>query len=235
MILMHKLSIIIPVYNEEKTIEIILDKVKRVKLPNVLKEIVIVDDYSLDDTRKILSKIKDKSIKIAYHKENQGKGAAIKTGLKNATGDLVVIQDADLEYDPKEFPKLLNPILSGKTDVVYGSRFEVIKENIDKMYKIHYLGNLFLTLLTNLLYNTRITDMETCYKMMKKDVLKDIRIKSDGFDFEPEITAKLLKKGHKIIEVPIGFVGRKFDEGKKITWIDGLLAAYYLVKYRFMD
>ncbi|MAG92098.1 glycosyl transferase [Candidatus Woesearchaeota archaeon] len=230
---MTKLSIIIPVYNEEKTLKEIIDRVKRVKLSNITKEIIVVDDFSKDDTRNILSKIK--GIKKVYHKKNMGKGAAIKTGLKNSTGDLVLIQDADLEYNPSDYPKLLKPIMQNKTKVVYGSRFEVIRKNLKYMYKLHYIGNLFLTFLTNLLYNTRITDMETGYKLLRKEVIDGITIKANGFDFEPEITAKLLKKGYKIIEVPIGFVGRHFDEGKKITWIDGIKAVYYLLKYRFSD
>ena len=230
---MTKLSIIIPVYNEEKTLKEIIDRVKRVKLSNITKEIIVVDDFSKDDTRNILSKIK--GIKKVYHKKNMGKVAAIKTGLKNSTGDLVLIQDADLEYNPSDYPKLLKPIMQNKTKVVYGSRFEVIRKNLKYMYKLHYIGNLFLTFLTNLLYNTRITDMETGYKLLRKEVIDGITIKANGFDFEPEITAKLLKKGYKIIEVPIGFVGRHFDEGKKITWIDGIKAVYYLLKYRFSD
>ena len=232
---MPKLSIIIPVYNEEKTILEIISKVIKAKAFNFRKEIIIVDDSSTDKTKDKLKSLKDKSIKIFYHGKNMGKGAAIKTGLQNFTGDIVLIQDADLEYDPSDYEKLLKPIIDKKTSVVYGSRFEVIRKNLSKMYKLHYLGNLFLTFLTNILYGVKITDMETGYKVFKRDAIKNISLKAKSFDFEPEITAKILKKGCKIYEVQINFHGRKFDEGKKITWIDGIKAVYYLVKYRFMD
>jgi glycosyltransferase involved in cell wall biosynthesis len=268
-----KLSVIIPVYNEEKTILKVLDKVKKIKLKNtkksakqisgelgnrrfpvsqkskgflrmpeiqrisehITKEIIIVDDFSIDNTRKILSKLKDKDIRIFFHQKNRGKGAAIRTGLKYTTGDIILIQDADLEYDPEEYPKLLKPIMENKTKVVYGSRLETIKKNLKNMYKLHYIGNAFLTLMSNLLYGVKITDMETCYKVFRKEVIKDMKLKAKRFDFEPEITAKLIKKGYKIKEVPINFRGRKFSEGKKITWKDGVKALYYLIKYRFTD
>jgi|TARA_Y100000310_G_scaffold149350_1_gene148636 glycosyltransferase involved in cell wall biosynthesis len=230
-----KLSIIIPAYNEEKTILEVIRKVKKAKLNNIIKEIVIVDDFSDDNTREILSDIKDSSIKIFFHQKNMGKGAAIRTGLKHATGDIILIQDADLEYSPAEYPKLLNPIMENKTKVVYGSRLAAIKKNLKKMYKLHYFGNLFLTIMTNILYGAKITDMETGYKVFKKEVIKGIKLRAKKFDFEPEITAKILKKGYRIKEVPINFVGRKFNEGKKITWIDGVKALYYLIKYRFID
>jgi glycosyltransferase involved in cell wall biosynthesis len=230
-----KLSIIIPVYNEEKTILKVLDKVKKVKLNDITKEIILVDDFSTDGTKNILSELKDSSLKIFFHQKNHGKGAAIRTALKHATGDIIIIQDADLEYEPEEYPKLLEPIIENETKVVYGSRLKAIRKNIKNMYKLHYIGNTVLTLMTNLLYGSMISDMETCYKVFKKEVLNDIKLKSKRFDFEPEITAKILKKGYKIKEVPINFVGRKFDEGKKITWKDGIKALYYLIKYRFVD
>lgn len=230
-----KLSIIIPVYNEEKNILKVINKVKKVRLKNITKDIVIVDDFSADGTRKILEELKDKSLKIFFHQKNRGKGAAIRTALKHITGDIILIQDADLEYNPEEYPKLLKPIIENKTKVVYGSRLEAIKQNLENMYKIHYLGNVVLTLITNILYGTKITDMETCYKVFKREVIRNIKLKAKRFDFEPEITAKILKKGYKIIEIPISFVGRRFDEGKKITWRDGIKALYYLVKYRFVD
>lgn len=232
---MLKLSVIIPVYNEENTITKVINKVKNIRLKGISKEIIIIDDLSADGTRGILEKIKNKSIKITYHRKNIGKGAAIKTGLKNATGDIILIQDADLEYDPKEYKRLLKPIIENKSEVVYGSRFNFIRKNLKRMYKLHYIGNLFLTFMTNLLYGAKITDMETGYKVFRKEVIKSINIKAKRFDFEPEITAKILKKGYKIFEVPISFAGRKFDEGKKITWKDGVQAAYYLIKYRFFD
>lgn len=231
---MAKLSIIIPVYNEEKTILKVVNEIKKTKL-KISKEIIIVDDFSTDRTRNMLKKIKDSSIKIFYHKNNQGKGAAIRTGLENSTGDIILIQDADLEYSPKEYGKLLEPILKNKTKVVYGSRMNIIKANLDKMYKVHYIGNVFLTFVTNALYGSKITDMETGYKVFRKNVLNDINLRAKRFDFEPEITAKILKRGYKIYEIPIGFNAREFHEGKKITWIDGVKAFFYLVRYRFSD
>ena len=230
-----KLSIIIPVYNEEKSILEVISRVKKVNLGSITKEIIIIDDFSTDNTRKIMLELKDPSLKIFFHQKNHGKGAAIRTGLKHATGDIILVQDADLEYNPKEYPKLLKPIIEGKTKVVYGSRLEAIKRNLKKMYKLHYFGNLFLTIVTNMLYGAKITDMETGYKVFRKEVMQNINLRAKRFDFEPEITAKILKKGYKITEVPIDFMGRKFNEGKKITWKDGVKALYYLIKYRFTD
>lgn len=232
---MIKLSVIIPVYNEERTISDVINEVKKVKIKGIAKEMIVVDDSSTDNTKSILKKIKDKSIKIFYHKKNMGKGAAIKTGLKNSTGDIILIQDADLEYNPDEYEKLLKPIIEDKAKVVYGSRLDSIRKNIKSMYKLHYIGNLFLTLITNLLYGAKITDMETGYKVFRREVIKDINLKANRFDFEPEITVKILKKGYKIYELPIGFNARKFHEGKKITWVDGVKAVYCLIKYRFFD
>ena len=232
---MLKLSVIIPVYNEEKTIKKVIDNVKNVQLKNIAKELVVVDDFSTDNTRNILKNISNKTLKILFHKKNMGKGAAIRTGIQNSTGDIIIIQDADLEYNPDQYSKLLKPIIENKAKVVYGSRIAAIRRNIKNMYKLHYIGNLFLTLATNLLYGTKISDMETGYKLFRREVIKNINLRANHFDFEPEITAKILKKGYKIYEVPINFVGRKFEEGKKITWVDGVKAVYCLIKYRFVD
>ena len=230
-----KLSIIVPAYNEEKTILKVIDRVKNTKLKNMEKEIIVVDDFSADGTKRVLSGLKGRNLKIFFHEKNRGKGAAIRTALKHATGDIILIQDADLEYDPKEYKKLLKPIIENKTKVVYGSRFKSISKNLEKMYKLHYFGNLFLTVMTNILYGAKITDMETGYKVFKKEVIEGIKLRARRFDFEPEITAKILKKGYKITEVPIDFIGRKFSEGKKITWKDGVKALLYLIKYRLID
>ena len=209
-----------------------IKKVEKVELPhNIEKEIIIIDDYSIDGTRDILKKLKDK-YKIIYHDRNYGKGAAIKTGLKEITGDIIIIQDADLEYDPGEYPKLLLPVINNKTKVVYGSRF--LAEHVPR-YRIFYLGNKFLSFLFSLMYGQKISDIETCYKVFHKDVLENITIKSNGFNFEPEITAKLIKAGYKIKEIPISYQSRSFREGKKISWRDGVVAIYCLIKYRFFD
>lgn len=233
------LSILIPVYNEEKTVNKIVEIVKKVELPKEIieREIIIIDDCSKDKTIGIVEKIED--IKLIKHEKNKGKGGAIKTGIKEAKGDIIIIQDADLEYNPNDYSELLGPILRNETKVVYGSRF------LNKKFKIfgnektilplHLFGNKFLTLLTRILFNQKITDMETCYKVFKKEILDGIEIKSNRFEFEPEITAKIIKKGYKIKEIPIEYHPRDFDEGKKITWKDGIKAFYYLVKYRFFD
>ena len=235
-----KLTIIIPAYNEEKTISEIIKRVKKAGIGSIKKEIIIVDDFSKDKTREILLKLRDSSVKIFFHEKNKGKGAAIRTGLQHATGDIILIQDADMEYNPEEYPKLLKPILEENAKVVYGSRLTAIKSlynNRDKreMYTLHYIGNVFLTLMTNILYGSKITDMETGYKVFKREVIKNIKLRARRFDFEPEITAKILKRGYKIKEVPISFNARSFHEGKKITWIDGIKALLYLIKYRLVD
>jgi len=231
------LSIIIPVYNEVRTINFLLEKVEKIKLPQgITKEIVIIDDCSTDGTRDILKNIN--SCKVFFHEKNQGKGAAIKTGLKYATGDIIIIQDADLEYNPEQIPILINPIIEDKTNVVYGSRFLNRNLHIIGKNKVplphHLLGNKFLTKLTNFLYRTNITDMETCYKVFSRKVLENIEINSNRFDFEPEITAKIAKKGEHIFELPIEFNPRTPEEGKKISWKDGIHAAYILLKYRML-
>ena len=226
-----KVSIVIPVYNEKDTILKILYQIENVDLKDIEKEIIVVDDFSTDGTREMLIGLGN--YKIIFHDKNKGKGAALKTGYEHATGQIIINQDADLEYDPQFYNELLKPILDNETKVVYGSRMLGKHTN---MYFLHFLGNNVLTLATNLLYGCRITDMETGYKVFKKEVLKDISLKSDRFDFEPEMTAKLLKKGYKIKEVKIDFDNpRSFKEGKKITWKDGLMHFLYLVKYRFSD
>ena len=229
------LTIIIPVYNEEKTLEEIINKVQKVDLGVIKKEIIIVDDASKDNTLRIIKKLskKYKNIKFYSHNVNKGKGAAIRTGLKYFTGNILVIQDGDLEYNPEDFKRLIKPILDKKTKVVYGSRFlGGIKGYI---IPLHNLGNKILTLITQLLYFRKITDMETCYKMMSRDVINSLNLKAKRFDFEPEITAKIIKKGYKIIEIPIIYNSSSFKEGKKITWRDGIKALYILLKYRFFD
>lgn len=233
---MKKLSVIIPVFNEEATIEEILKKVSKVELGKIQKEIVIIDDGSTDSSKLKISTfirtLKNKqSFKTIFHKENQGKGGAIKSGLKEATGDYVVIQDADLEYDPEDYKKMIKPIKEGKAEVVYGSRFTGERRN---MFFWHMLANRFLSLLTNILFNTTLSDMETGYKMSPLKLLKELDLKSKRFDFEPEVTAKILKRGIRIYEVPISYTGREYDEGKKITWRDGLVALWTLLKYRFI-
>ena len=224
-----------PVYNEEKTIEKIVEKVQNVNLNKIKKELIVINDGSKDKIQEKLSKIrkKYKNIKVFSHKINQGKGSAVRTGLKYFTGDVIVIQDGDLEYNPEDFKRLIMPILENKTKVVYGSRFlGGIKGYI---IPLHDFGNKILTLITQILYFRKITDMETCYKMLTKDVVKSLNLRANRFEFEPEITAKIIKKGYKIIEIPILYNSRSFKEGKKITWRDGIIALYYLIKYRFID
>lgn len=226
-----KLSVIVPVYDERNTVVEIVRRMRAVDLPVDL-EIVIVDDGSTDGTRDVLRQLADSTVRVVLHERNQGKGAAIRTGLEKVTGDLVLIQDADLEYDPEDWPKLLNPLLRGKAQVVYGSRFTGERRN---MLFLHWIGNRFLSLVTNVLYNTTLSDMETCYKLFDRTVLDGITINASRFEFEPEITAKLLRRGIRIYEVPISYTGREFEEGKKITWRDGFIALWTLVKYRFTD
>jgi len=227
-----KYSVVIPVYNEIDTIEEIIS---RVNMVHIEKEIILVDDFSTDGTRdRIKEIIQDKeNIKAIYHNRNKGKGAALRTGFEHVTGDIVIIQDADLEYDPNEYPSLLAPILDGRADVVYGSRFLGGPHRV--LFFWHYVGNKLLTSLSNALTNLNLTDMETCYKVFKSQILKDINLKSNRFGFEPEFTAKVAKKRLRIYEVPISYSGRTYSEGKKITWKDGIVAFFLIWWYRFFD
>ncbi len=218
------LSIIVPVYNEEKTVKKVIDELKKLKIE---KEIIVVDDGSTDSTRKILKKIK--GIRLYYHKKNQGKGSAVTTGIKHSKGKLIIIQDADLEYNPKEIPKLIEAMDYYNSDAVYGYRFLKIK---GKRIILHDLGNRILSFITSLLFLRSIPDMETCYKLIKRDFLEDMKLRSKRFEIEPEITAKLIKKGAKIISIPIAFKPRSYEEGKKIRIKDGLIALYTLFKFR---
>jgi glycosyltransferase involved in cell wall biosynthesis len=227
-----KVSIVIPVYNEKSTITEILRRVQAVKL-GVDREIIVVDDYSQDGTRDILRRLKRPGLKVAYHEKNQGKGAALQTGFSQATGDIILIQDADLEYDPREYPALLAPILDGRADVVYGSRFLGGPHRV--LFFWHYVANIVLTTFCNMMSNLNLTDMETCYKVFKKDTLKKVHLRSQRFGIEPEITLKLSKLHCRIYEVPISYSGRDYTEGKKIGWKDGLAAIFHILRYKFFD
>lgn len=226
-----KLSIVIPCYNEERTIRELVDLVE--KVDDIEKEIVIVDDGSKDGSREILANMaKEKPhLKIILNKNNSGKGATVRECYKHTTGDYVIVQDADLEYDPQDYKKLVAEVEKG-AQVVYGSRFS---GDYKDMTNLHYFGNQLLTIITNLLYGTHLTDMETCYKLLPGDFVRSLDLKSNRFDFEPEITSKILKSGMKIVEVPISYKGRSWKEGKKITWRDGLHAVKTLIKFRFFN
>jgi glycosyltransferase involved in cell wall biosynthesis len=225
----QSLTVIMPVYNERTTVAEVIRRMRAVELPVTL-EVIAVDDGSSDGSDKVLGALEDSTVRVLRHQKNQGKGAAIRTGLAEARGDLVLVQDADLEYDPNDWPKLLDPILRGKARVVYGSRFTGERKN---MLPLHWMGNRLLSLVTNVLYSSTLSDMETCYKLFDSQVLEGLTIVSNRFDFEPEITAKILRRGHRIYEVPISYAGREPDEGKKITWRDGFGAMRALVKFRF--
>ena len=223
-----KLSVVIPVYNEIETIEEIIERVQGVGLN---KELILVDDCSTDGTRAKLKLMGEKpDLRVIFHEKNRGKGAALRTGFAAATGDLVIVQDADLEYDPQEYPKLIRPIIDGRADVVFGSRFKRGDEH-RVLYSWQCLGNKFLTLLSNRFTNLNLTDMETCYKVFRREIIQNVEIREDGFGFEPEITAKLAALGCRIFEVGITYSGRTYNEGKKIGWRDGVRAIYCIVKY----
>jgi len=223
-------SIVIPAYNEEKTI---LDILAKVCEQEMVSEIIVVDDGSRDRTRELLKTVSDSRIKVFLQEQNQGKGAALRRGFKESTGDVIIIQDADLEYDPREYNKLLQPIKNGVADVVYGARFFGGPHRV--LYFWHFFGNKLLTLITNIFFNINLNDMETCYKVFKREALDGITIKSNRFGFEPEITAKMVKGKRRMYEVPISYFGRTYEEGKKITWKDGLVAFWTIIRYRFFD
>jgi len=223
-----KLTVVVPCYNEKNTLEAIVQAIQASPYEN--KEIIIVDDFSTDGTRDLLKTLESKVSKVLYHSHNQGKGAALRTGIQAATGDVVVIQDADLEYDPNEYPRLVEPIVNNKADVVFGSRF-MGGEPHRVVYFWHRVGNGLLTLLSNMMTNLNLTDMETCYKVFRRDIIQSITIEENRFGFEPEITAKIAKTRCRIYEVGISYYGRTYEEGKKIGWKDGVRAIYCILKY----
>lgn len=225
----HSLTVIMPVFNERATVAEVIRRMRAVELPLTL-QVIVVDDGSSDGSDKVLRAVEDSTVRVIRHEHNKGKGAAIRTGMAEARGDLLLIQDADLEYDPSDWPRLLDPLMKGKARVVYGSRFTGERKN---MLPLHWFGNRLLSLVTNVLYSSTLSDMETCYKLFDAQVLEGITIVSNRFDFEPEITAKVLRRGHRIYEVPISYAGREPDEGKKITWRDGFSALKALIKFRF--
>jgi glycosyltransferase involved in cell wall biosynthesis len=228
---MKLLSIVIPVFNEEKTINQVLTLVTEKKISDWKKEIIVVDDGSKDNTRSLL-KAWEKKVKVIYSEKNQGKGAAVRKGFDIASGEVVLIQDADMEYTPDDYENLLKPFDNPRVQAVYGSRF--LGSHLSTML-LYAWGNKFVTLLTNIIYNSNITDMETGYKLFRRSLLSGMVLKAKSFDFEPEFTAKILKRGYQIYEVPISYYGRKFEEGKKLTWRDGIAAVTTLLKYRFSE
>lgn len=227
-----KLSIVIPVYNEVGTIKKVIDLVQSVDIWEIEKEIIVVDDCSTDGTREILSTIEKEydNVRVLSLEKNYGKGYALRKGFKEAEGEIIIIQDGDLEYNPHEYQKLIKPIIENNADVVYGSRFRSTEE-MRVLYFWHYAGNKFLTILSNIFTNLNLTDMETCYKVFRKEVIRSIDLKENRFGFEPEITAKIAKKGYRIYEVGISYSGRTYKEGKKIGWLDGFYALWCILKY----
>jgi glycosyltransferase involved in cell wall biosynthesis len=230
---LRKLTIVVPVFNERNTLVEVLRRMRAVELPDgIEKEIIVVDDGSTDGTRDVLRQLGDSTVRVVMLDKNQGKGAALRAGFAHATGEFVLVQDADLEYDPEDWPKLLHPVMRGRARVVYGSRFTGERRN---MLLLHWIGNRFLSMTTNVLYNTTLSDMETCYKLIERSLIDEMKLQSNRFDIEAEMSAKILKRGVRIYEVPISYSGREFDEGKKITWRDGFSALWTLVKYRIRD
>ena len=228
---MPKLSVVIPVYNEKDYIQQVVERVKKVPID---KEIIIVDDASTDGTREVLVKLEQEDgIKVFYHQHNQGKGAALRTGFKHCQGEIVIIQDADLEYFPEEYPELIEPIEQGWAEVVYGSRFLGKRHRV--LFYHHYLANRLLTFLSNLFTNLNLTDMEVCYKVFRREVIQSLPLKQNRFGFEPEITAKVARRGYRVFEVPVSYNGRSYQEGKKINWKDGLWALWCIFRYAFFD
>jgi len=228
-----RLSVVMPVYNERLFIRAIVERVLAVRLEGVETELIVVDDCSTDGTREELEDLRRLGITVERHEVNLGKGAALRTGFARATGDVILIQDADLEYNPEEYGVLLKPIRDGHADVVYGSRFLSGPHRVHLFW--HMVGNRFLTLLSNMMSNLNLTDMETCYKVFRREVIEGMRLRSNRFGFEPEFTLKVARGGWRVYEVPISYHGRDYAEGKKIGWKDGVSAIYTIVKYRFMD
>lgn len=226
-----KLSVLVPVYNESKTISLILEKVKSVPID---KEIIIVDDGSADGTREVLKTIHDPQIKVIFHERNMGKGSALRSAIAKSCGDIVIFQDADLEYDPNEYSGLIKPIVDGVADVVYGSRLAGGRPQRVYMFW-HKLGNNFLTFLVNILFNTTLTDIETGYKVFRGEVIRGMHLRSNDFSIEAEITAKVFKRKLRVYELPVSYYGRTYEEGKKVTWLDGFAAIYAILKYRLID
>lgn len=233
-----KLSILIPVFNESNTLVEILARIEKADLGDIGKEVIIIDDASTDGSREIIEKLGRKYVKI-FQPENRGKGAALKAGIKAATGDFIIFQDADLEYDPKDYINLIHPILKNKTEITFGSRFVDQKFVIFGKNKIahptHYIGNKFLTIAFNILYGTKLTDVEPCYKMFKSSILKNVSVASNGFEYDIELMCRLVKKGHRIIQIPIRYNPRGFHEGKKINWRDGIKALLVILEYKIKD
>jgi glycosyltransferase involved in cell wall biosynthesis len=225
-----KLSVVIPVFNEKNTL---LQLLERVLESPYETELLVVDDFSTDGTRELLQSYSHSQVRIFYHEVNKGKGAAIRTAIRHATGDVVVIQDADLEYDPSEYPKLVGPIENDLADVVYGSRFLGGPHRV--LFFWHYLGNQFLTLVSNMLTNLNLSDMETCYKAFRREIIQSIPLRSNRFGFEPEVTAKIARRGVRVYETPISYHGRTYAEGKKIGWKDGVVALWTIVRYAIAD